>query len=152
MSKVSISWEGNMKFVGTDATGIAVPMDAAAVYGGQNEGIRPMELMLMSIGGCTGIEVAHILNKMRVQYQSFDIEVNGERANDHPKVFTNIDIIYKLTGENISPQKVNKALQLAAEVYCSAANMANKTAKINYKFAINDEVYDYQPSKESVNS
>ncbi|MTI81872.1 MAG: OsmC family protein [Firmicutes bacterium] len=148
MSKVSINWEGNMKFVGSDDN-FEVTMDAAAVYGGQNEGIRPMELMLLSVGGCTGIEVGHILNKMRVKFDSFNIEVNGNRVDEHPKVFNNIDIIYKFTGENIPEQKVNKALQLAAEVYCSAANMVNKTAKMNYKYEINGVVYEYVPSEES---
>ena len=70
MSKVHINWEGNMKFVGADDSGIAIPMDAAEIYGGQGQGVRPMELMLMSLGGCTGIEVTQILNKMRVTFTS----------------------------------------------------------------------------------
>ncbi|AEF93049.1 OsmC family protein [Desulfotomaculum nigrificans CO-1-SRB] len=145
MSKVQVSWEGNMKFVGTDETGFKIPMDAAAIYGGQNQGVRPMELMLMSLGGCTGIEVGHILNKMRVKFDSLNIEVTGERVNDHPKVFSTIHVIYRFTGENIPVEKVMKALQLAEQVYCSAANMLNKVAKITYAVDINGTTYEYAP-------
>lgn len=146
MSQVKITWEGKMKFVGTDETGFKIPMDASAIYGGKNEGVRPMELMLMSLGGCTGIEVGHILNKMRVKYDQLDIEVNGNRVEDHPKVFSDIHVVYRFKGEDIPIQKVNKALQMAEQVYCSAANMMNKVAKITYAIEINDTVYPYEPT------
>ncbi|AEG60717.1 OsmC family protein [Desulforamulus ruminis] len=147
MSKVNITWEGNMKFVGTDDSGIQIPMDAAEIYGGQGQGVRPMELMLMSLGGCTGIEVTHILNKMRVTFDDLKIEVTGSRVQDHPKVFGGIQVVYRFTGKDVSADKVNKALQLAEQVYCSAANMMNKVAKIDYSFEINGTVYEYQPKQ-----
>lgn len=147
MSEVKITWEGNMKFVATDDNGFRIPMDASAVYGGRNEGVRPMELMLMSLGGCTGIEVSHILNKMRVKYDRFDIEVKGNRVEEHPKIFRDIQVIYRLSGVGIPVDKVNKAIAMAAEKYCSAANMINKVAKINYQLQINDTIYDYQPNQ-----
>ncbi|ABO51337.1 OsmC family protein [Desulforamulus reducens MI-1] len=149
MSKVHINWEGNMKFVGADDSGIAIPMDAAEIYGGQGQGVRPMELMLMSLGGCTGIEVTHILNKMRVTFDELKIEVTGNRVEDHPKVFGDIQVIYRFTGENVPVEKVNKALQLAEQVYCSAANMMNKVAKITYSFEINGTVHEYQPKQDA---
>lgn len=149
MSKVNISWEGNMKFVGTDDTGYKIAMDASAIYGGQNEGVRPMELMLMSLGGCTGIEVSHILNKMRIKFDDLKIEVTGNRVENHPKVFGDIEVIYRFTGENIPAEKVNKALQLAEQVYCSAANIMNKVAKITYSYEINGIVYSYEPKQVS---
>lgn len=145
MSKVHINWEGNMKFVGADDSGIAIPMDASEIYGGQGQGVRPMELMLMSLGGCTGIEVTHILNKMRVTFNDLRIEVTGNRVEDHPKIFGDIKVIYRFTGENVTAEKVNKALQLAEQVYCSAANMMNKVAKITYSFEINGTMHEYQP-------
>lgn len=147
MSKVNISWEGNMKFVGTDDSGFDIPMDASAIYGGANEGVRPMELMLMSLGGCTGIELSHILKKMRVQFDTLKIEVTGNRVEDHPKIFDTINVIYKFTGDNVPAEKVTKAIRLAEQVYCSAANMMNKVAKITYQFEINGTVYEYQPEK-----
>lgn len=144
MSKVNITWEGNMKFVGTDESGFKIPMDASSIYGGKNEGIRPMELMLMSLGGCTGIELGHILNKMRVVYDRLDIEVSGHRVEEHPKVFSDIQVVYRLSGENIPVEKVNKALQMAEQVYCSASNMIKKVAEITYSIEINGTVHQYQ--------
>lgn len=144
MSQVNITWEGNMKFVGTDDTGFKIPMDASAIYGGKNEGVRPMELMLMSLGGCTGIELGHILNKMRVPYDRLNIEVSGNRVEEHPKVFSNIHVLYRLSGENIPVEKVNKALQMAEQVYCSASNMINKVAEITYTIEINGTVHKYE--------
>lgn len=144
MSQVNITWEGNMKFVGTDDSGFKIPMDASAIYGGKNEGVRPMELMLMSFGGCTGIELGHILNKMRVVYDRLDVEVNGNRVEEHPKVFSDIHVVYRLSGENISAEKVNKALQMAEQVYCSVSNMLKKVAEISYSIEINGRAYKYE--------
>lgn len=146
MSIVNITWEGNMKFVGTDESGLQIPMDASSIYGGKNEGVRPMELMLMSLGGCTGIELGHILNKMRVVYDRLDIEVSGNRVEEHPKVFSDIHIVYRLSGENIPLEKVNKALQMAEQVYCSASNMIKKVAEITYSLEINGTVHKYEES------
>ncbi|AQS58055.1 OsmC family protein [Desulforamulus ferrireducens] len=148
MSKVLINWEGNMKFVGVDDSNIQVPMDASEIYGGLGQGVRPMELMLMSLGGCTGIEVTHILKKMRITFEELNIEVKGNRVDDHPKVFGDIQVIYRFKGANVPAEKVNKALQLAEQVYCSAANMMNKVAKIDYCFEINGVKYEYKPKTE----
>lgn len=144
MSKVKITWEGNMKFVGTDDSGFKIPMDASEIYGGKNEGVRPMELMLMSLGGCTGIELGHILNKMRVVYDHLDIEVTGNRVDEHPKIFSDIHVVYRLSGENIPAEKVNKALQMAEQVYCSASNMVKKAAEITYAIEINGTAHKYE--------
>jgi len=144
VSQVNITWQGNMKFVGTDESGFKIPMDASAIYGGKNEGVRPMELMLMSLGGCTGIELGHILNKMRVVYDRLDIAVSGNRVEEHPKVFNDIEVIYRLSGENIPVDKVKKALQMAEQVYCSASNMIKKAAEITYSIEINGTVYKYE--------
>ncbi|MCO5385991.1 MAG: OsmC family protein [Desulfosporosinus sp.] len=103
-----------------------------------------MELMLMSLGGCTGIELGHILNKMRVVYDRLDIEVRGNRVEEHPKVFSDIHVVYRLTGENIPLEKVNKALQMAEQVYCSASNMIKKVAEITYSIEINGTVHKYE--------
>lgn len=145
MSQVNVTWEGNMKFVGADNNGFKVPMDASDIYGGKNEGTRPMDLMLMSLGGCTGIEVGHILNKMRVAYERLDVEVNGNRVKEHPMVFSDIQMIYRLSGESIPIEKVTKAIQMAEQVYCSAANMMNKVAEITCSIEINGKAYKYEP-------
>ncbi|MCS5697138.1 OsmC family protein [Desulfofundulus thermocisternus] len=147
MSEVIVKWEGNMKFVGIDEAGRQVAMDASQIYGGMNQGVRPMELLLMALGGCSGIELAHILKKMRVQFDSLLIEVEGKRAEDHPKVFENINIVYKLTGPNLPPEKVYHALKLTDEKYCSVSNMVNKAAAISYAFELNGTRFVY-PARE----
>lgn len=143
MSKVIINWEGNMKFVGKDDANREITMDASPIYGGMGEGIRPMDLLLMSLGGCTGIEVCHILHKMRLHYDSVAIEVEGERAEDHPKIFKNMRIMYRFAGPNLPAEKVYQAIKLAAETYCSVANMLNKAGSITYSFEVNGKTYSY---------
>ena len=143
MGKVTVNWAGKMQFVGDDGAGHQVTMDASPVYGGENQGTRPMELMLMALGGCTGIEVSHILQKMRVSFDSLAITVAGERADDHPKIFTQMRVSYHFQGKNIPPEKVAQAIKLADEVYCSAANMMKAAGKIEYAFTINDQEYPY---------
>lgn len=147
MPEVTVKWKGNMKFVGVDEAGRQVAMDASQIYGGMNQGVRPMELLLMALGGCSGIELAHILKKMRVQFDSLIIEVEGERAEDHPKVFKTIRIVYKFTGPDLPPEKVYHALKLADEKYCSVSNMVAKAAAISYAFELNGTRYEY-PARE----
>ncbi|MBP2641390.1 MAG: OsmC family protein [Firmicutes bacterium] len=143
MADVRVSWQENMNFVGQDDSGHMVSMDAGPIYGGMNQGIRPMELLLTAVAGCSGIELTHILNKMRISFDSLVIDVKGQRAEDHPKIFTGIQIIYRFTGHGLIPGKVNQALKLTDETYCSVSNMVNKAAEISYSFEINGERYDY---------
>ncbi|GEA14203.1 peroxiredoxin [Moorella sp. E308F] len=149
MGKVTVSWVGKMQFVGDDGAGHRVAMDASPVYGGENQGTRPMDLMLMALGGCTGIEVTHILRKMRVSFDNLTIAVEGERAADHPKIFTRMRVVYDFQGANIPPEKVAQAIKLADEVYCSAANMMKAAGSIEYAFKINGEEYPYPFLKEA---
>jgi len=143
MPRVKVNWEGNMKFVGEDETGQTVSMDASEVYGGAGQGVRPMEMMLMALGGCTGIELAHIIKKMRIQFDSLNIEVKGERSGDHPKIFKAIEVVYKFTGPDLPPTKVYRALKLTDETYCSVSNMLNKAAYMQYSFELNGSRYSY---------
>ncbi|KYH33527.1 OsmC family protein [Neomoorella mulderi] len=149
MAKVTVNWAGKMQFVGEDGAGHQVAMDASPVYGGENQGTRPMDLMLMALGGCTGIEVTHILRKMRVSFDKLTIAVEGERAADHPKIFTRMRVVYDFQGANIPPEKVAQAIKLADEVYCSAANMMKTAGSIEYSFKINGEEYPYPFLKEA---
>ncbi|WP_258358765.1 OsmC family protein [Moorella sulfitireducens] len=152
MGKVTVNWTGKMQFVGDDGAGHQVAMDASPVYGGENQGTRPMDLMLIALGGCTGIEVTHILQKMRVGFDKLTILVEGERAEDHPKIFTRMRVAYDFQGDNIPPQKVAQAIKLADEVYCSAANMMKAAGSIDYAFKINGEEYPYPFPEETSGS
>jgi len=150
MSLVKIKWEGAMKFVGVDDAGSSVSMDASEVYGGSGQGVRPMELLLMALCGCTGIELAHILKKMRIIFDSLIIEVKGERSENHPKIFKSIDVLYRFTGPDLPPKKVYNALKLTDETYCSVSNMLNKTTAISYTFELNGEIYRYPDPDQGV--
>ncbi|MDN5343958.1 MAG: putative redox protein [Clostridia bacterium] len=151
MGKVTVNWTGKMQFAGDDGAGHRVAMDASPIYGGENQGTRPMELMLMALGGCTGIEVTHILQKMRVNFDGLTISVTGERAADHPKIFTSMKVVYEFRGASIPPDKIAHAIQLADEVYCSAANMMKAAGRIEYAFKINGQEYPYPFLKEASN-
>lgn len=142
MANIKVIWEGNMNFRGYDSDNREVLMDAAEAYGGQNNGIRPMQLMLISLGGCTGIEVGHVLNKMRVPYDEFKVEVKGERAETIPKVFTSIQVKYIIKGEAVTKEKMEKAIKLG-ETYCSAANMIKQACPIEYQYEVNGVLYNY---------
>jgi len=142
MAKINVCWEGNMNFRGYDSDNREILMDATESYGGQGKGTRPMQLMLISLGGCTGIEVGHILNKMRVSYEEFKVEVEGERAETIPKVFTKIKVKYIIKGEAVTRQKFEKALKLGS-VYCSAANMIKQACPIEYEYELNGILYKY---------
>jgi len=146
MAKVKIQWEGNMNFKGYDTEEREVLMDAAEVYGGLNKGTRPMQLMLISLGGCTAIEVGHVLNKMRISYDEFKVEVEGERAETIPKVFTSIKVKYSIKGEAVNRDKMEKAIKLGGE-YCSAANMIKQACPIEYEYEINGILYKYQDAE-----
>lgn len=148
MYTVNVQWKGQMRFDGTDAEGRVVAMDASAVYGGANEGIRPMELMLISLAGCTGIEVGHAMNKMRLGYDSFAISVEAERQEAIPQVFTVIRVHYAVTGEGLTLEKFRKAFELGAIKYCSVANMVKQACAVAYSYSVNGQRQEYLPAGE----
>lgn len=142
MAKIAVKWEGNMNFRGRDADGRDVLMDSSAVYGGLDKGIRPMPLMLIALGGCAAIEVGNVLNKMRIPYEYFDVEVEGERAETIPQVFTRISVKFIVKSSALSQEKMDKAIKLGCS-YCSAANMIKKACPIEYSFDLNGVMYQY---------
>ncbi|WP_428560349.1 MAG: OsmC family protein [Solidesulfovibrio sp. DCME] len=144
MYTVNVDWKGKMRFDGTDADGRVVAMDASAIYGGNNEGVRPMELMLISLAGCTAIEVCHAMNKMRLSYDSFAVHVEADRREEIPQVFTVIRVHYVVTGQGLSLEKFRKAFELGAIKYCSVANMVKKACEVAYAFSVNGERHEYE--------
>ena len=111
-------------------------MDGPPEIGGENLGVRPMEMLLLGVAGCTMIDVVSTLKKMRQDLTQCETKVNAERANDHPKVFTDIHIQFIVKGKNLDQNKVEKAITLSAEKYCSASIMLGKTASITHDFEI----------------
>ena len=137
--KARVQWLDGRAFVGESGSGHAVVMDGAPESGGRNIGVRPMEMLLLGLGGCTAFDVVMILERMREKVTGLDIALEGERAAEDPKVFTHVKIIYKVTGRNLKPANVERAVNLSAEKYCSASIMFGKTATIEHAFEIIDD-------------
>jgi putative redox protein len=135
MKKAQIKWTGGMQFVGKADSGHAVVMDADGDHGGEDSAVRPGELPLIALGGCTGIDVVMILNKMKVPIEAFEIAIEAETAEEHPRVWTKIHVLYTLTGD-IPESKVKKAVKLSHEKYCSVGAMLGATAKMSYEYKI----------------
>ncbi len=115
--------------------GVIVQMDGSPEIGGQDLGARPMQLVLMALGGCTSMDMLSMLAKMREQVKAYKVTVNAERATEHPMVFTKIHIHYILEG-NLKKENVEKAINLSMDKYCSVTHMLNKTAVITHSFEI----------------
>ena len=133
-----IKWVENVAFLGETGSGHAVLMDGAPEGGGRNLGPRPMELVLIGTGGCTAYDVVHILKKSRAEISDCVAEIQAERADEDPKVFTKIHFHFIVTGKNLKPEQVERAIHLSAEKYCSASIMLGKTAAITHDFEIQE--------------
>ena len=132
--KVILNKTSAMGFTARTESGHSVLMDASAEVGGENKGSRPMEMLLMGLGGCSAIDVVMILKKSRQKVNDCRLEISAERATTDPKVFTNIHLHFIVEGENINSLAVAKAIALSAEKYCSASIMLGKVAKITHDF------------------
>ena len=133
---ISVNWVDGMLMVGKSHSGHSITMDGPPEIGGDNLGVRPMEMLLLGVAGCTMIDVVTTLKKMRQELTHCETKVNAERADDHPKVFTDIHIQFIVKGQDLDPKKVEKAITLSAEKYCSASIMLGKTASITHDFEI----------------
>ena len=133
---LSVNWVDGMLMVGKSHSGHSITMDGPIEIGGENLGIRPMEMLLLGVAGCTMIDVVTTLKKMRQDMTHCEIKISAERANEHPKVFTDIHIHFIIKGKDIDPKKVDKAISLSAEKYCSASIMLGKTANITHDFEV----------------
>ena len=137
--KARVQWLDGKAFVGESGSGHAVVMDGAPESGGRNIGVRPMEMLLLGLGGCTAFDIVMILERMREKVTALDIALEAERAAEDPKVFTAVKLIYKIRGHKLKPANVERAVNLSAEKYCSASIMIGKTATITHDFTIEEE-------------
>jgi putative redox protein len=136
--KARVKLVEGMTFVAESGSGHAVVMDASPDVGGRDMGARPMEMILMGAGGCSAIDVVHILRKARQDLVDCVVEVEGERAAEDPKVFTRIRLHYVVTGRGLNPAQVERAIRLSKEKYCSATIMLAKTAEVTADFEIRE--------------
>jgi putative redox protein len=128
-----------MAFRATSGTGHVVVMDAAPEVGGGDSGGRPMEMLLLGLGGCTGMDVISMLRKMRQDVSSYQIRLRGERATEHPKIFTAITVEHVVRGRALGLEAVKRAVELSATRYCSAAAMLGRAAHIDETYRIIDD-------------
>ena len=149
-----VNWKGKLSFTGTADTGFEVPLGANPKVGGDNDGFRPLELMAVSLAGCTAMDVISILQKKRQEISDFRVEVDAERADEHPKVITDAVIEYHVTGKEVDEKAVVRAIELSATRYCPAQSMLAKVFPMELKYFIYGEDGDlvvsgvYEPSEE----
>lgn len=132
--KTRIKWVEGVTFMGETDSGHAVIMDGPPDHGGRNLGPRPMEMLLLGLGGCTTFDVLMILKKSRQAVDDCVVEISAERADNEPKVFTKIHVHFIVTGKDLKEKQVERAVSLSAEKYCSASIMLGKTAEITHDF------------------
>lgn len=128
-----------MTFIAESGSGHAVVLDAAPDVGGRDLGARPMEMVLMGAGGCSAIDVVHILRKARQDLVDCVVELDAERATEDPKIFTRIHLHYVVTGRGLNPAQVERAIKLSKKKYCSATIMLAKTAEITSDYEIRED-------------
>ncbi|MFM7174639.1 MAG: OsmC family protein [Caldilinea sp.] len=134
-----VTWQGGMQFEGTADSGHTLVLDASQEVGGADRGFRPMELMAVSLAGCTAMDVISILRKKRQAVTSFEVKVSTQGASGHPHVFTAIELTYVVRGKGIDPAAVERAMQLSADTYCPAQAMLRQAAPITLKYEIIEE-------------
>jgi putative redox protein len=134
--KARVFWVEKAKFIGESGSGHSVVMDGPPESGGENLGVRPMEMLLLGMGGCTAYDVVHILRKGKHEVESCELQLEAERAETDPKVFTRIRVHYVVKGRGLSESVVKRAIDLSAEKYCSASIMLGKSAEILHDFEL----------------
>jgi putative redox protein len=131
-----VTWTEGLTFTGEAESGFSVRLGGDASVGGAEDGFRPMELIAIGIAGCTAMDVISILMKKRQQVTKFDVRVRARRAQDHPKVFTEIDIEYVVAGDHIEESAVERAIQLSEERYCPAIAMFRRIAPLTLTYRL----------------
>ncbi len=135
----TVSLKKGMAFEATATSGHNVTLAASEEVGGHNEGFRPMEMILVGLGGCTSMDVISILRKMRQEVTEYRVQVEGNRAEEHPKVYTDIVIEHVVKGRGLAADQVRKAVDLSANRYCPASAMLGKAARLTHRYRLIDE-------------
>jgi putative redox protein len=139
--KAKVVWKGKMAFEGSSISGFTLPLDTSVDSGGEDNGFRPMELLLVGLAGCTAMDVISILQKKRQDVTNLEVRVvEAERAADHPRIYTHIVLEYVVTGRNIERAAVERSVELSSTKYCSVEAMLSKAAKIEIRITILEAV------------
>jgi len=134
--KTRVKWLDNMSFVGESGSGHSIVMDGPPEFGGRNLGVRPMEMLLLGLGGCASFDVVSMLKKSKQDLVDCEVEITAERADEEPKVFTKIHLHFIISGNDLSDKRVSRAIELSAEKYCSASIMLGKTAEVTHDYEL----------------
>ena len=137
--KARIKWVEQASFLAESGSGHALLLDGAPDHGGRNLGIRPMEAVLIGLGSCTAFDVVAILKKSRQTVTDCVVELSADRADQAPKVFTRIHLVYRIRGRNLGEPQVKRAVSLSAEKYCSVSAMLRNSVEITHEYAIEED-------------
>lgn len=135
-SIVKVKWIDELRFVATDSSGHSIVMDVSKQSGGEGSGFSPMQLLLVALGGCTGMDIVHIMRMQRQQISGLEVLVSGERVEEPPKVYNNITVEYQIEGKDIEEGAVQRAIQLSEDKYCSVGTMLRANAKITSNYIL----------------
>jgi putative redox protein len=133
-----VTWQEGLTFTGAADSGFEVRLGADPEVGGADDGFRPLELMAVSLAGCTAMDVISILRKKQQQVSAFEVRVHADRAQEHPKVFTHLTIVYDVRGRGVDEASVRRAIELTAAKYCPAQAMLNKVVPTDLKYEIHE--------------
>lgn len=136
--EAKVTWKGRMTFEGKADSGFTVGLGTDPGVGGDNDGLRPMELIAIGLAGCTAMDVISILQKKRQDVTSFETVVHADRADEHPKVFTHVKVTYIVEGHSVDPAAVARAIELSATKYCPAQAMLEKAVTIEHSYEIKE--------------
>lgn len=139
MTSAQVSYIQGLQFVGTASSGHAIVMDGDPEVGGNNTAPRPMELLLLGIGGCSGMDVVSILRKKRQNITGLEINIKGQQAHTYPKKFTEIDLEFVVKGKNVSEEAVKRAIELSINKYCSVKASLEGSARVRSSYKIIEE-------------
>ncbi len=134
-----VVWKGEMQFEATADSGHRLTLDAAPQHGGRNAGFRPMELLLIGTAGCTAMDVVALLRKMRQQFSAVEVTIGGERREEHPRAFTRLHLTYTVRGRNLDRAKVERAITLSQDKYCSATASLRGVAEVTWELHLVEE-------------
>ncbi len=139
LATAKVTYVDGLQFVGEAASGHAIVMDGDADVGGKNTGLRPMELLLIGLGGCSGMDVASILRKKREEVTGLEVNLDGVKASEYPMKYTGITVEFVIRGRNISEEAVKRAVHLSMDKYCSVKATLEGAAKIDFSYRIIQE-------------
>ncbi len=145
--KARVKWVDGAMMIGESGSGHAIVMDGAPEYGGRDMGVRPMEMLLLGLGGCTEFDVIHILNRGRHQVDSCAVDITAERAEKDPKIFTKIHVQFTVAGPGLNDKIVSRAVSLSAEKFCSASIMLGRVAQITHDHTVIDTADNAEVTK-----